>query len=104
MYQRGRIAMDIPRSDNRRLQQFRKLRWPVVTSVGVVCAAAAVLMSSPTLPEVDRRAIVLGTVSQGEMLRQVRGPGNLVSRDVRWLTARTPGRVDRVFIHPLVRG
>jgi HlyD family secretion protein len=34
------------------------------------------------------------------MLREVRGPGQLVPDDVRWITALTEGRVERVLIKP----
>ena len=92
--------MDIPRSGNRRKKLQQKLRWPAVSLLGIACVVGAISLSNPSLPEADKRAMVLGTVSQGEMLRRVRGPGNLVPRDVRWLTARTTGRVDRIYIEP----
>ena len=81
--------MDIPRSGNRINKRLQQLRWPVIVSIGIVCAIAAIIMRNPSLPQADKRAVVVGTVSQGDMLRRVRGPGNLVARDVRWLTART---------------
>jgi HlyD family secretion protein len=34
------------------------------------------------------------------MLRQVRGIGSLVPEDIRWITARTPGRVERIVLRP----
>ena len=34
------------------------------------------------------------------MVRQVRGPGNLVPEDIRWITTLTPGRVERVHVRP----
>ena len=92
--------MDIPRSGNREKKLLHKLRWPGLALLGAVCAGVVISLSNPSMPEADKRAIVLGTVSQGEMLRRVRGPGNLVARDVRWLTARTTGRVNRIYIEP----
>ena len=90
--------MDIKRSDTQRSKHIRRLRIPLLGLLGVACAAFALSMRNPTLPEMDKRAVVLGAVKHGEMQRRVRGPGNLVARDIRWLTARTPGRVDRVYI------
>ena len=34
------------------------------------------------------------------MVRQVRGPGTLVPVDIRWIAARTQGRVDRIVLLP----
>ncbi len=34
------------------------------------------------------------------MLRQVRGLGTLVPEDIRWIPARTQGRVDRIVLYP----
>ena len=34
------------------------------------------------------------------MLRQVRGPGNLVPREIRWISAQTAGRVERIVVRP----
>jgi HlyD family secretion protein len=39
-------------------------------------------------------------VKQGEMLREVHGPGTLVPRAIRWIGAQTEGRVDRVVVRP----
>ena len=38
--------------------------------------------------------------AQGEMLRQVRGPGTLVPREIRWIAAQSAGRVERVIVRP----
>jgi HlyD family secretion protein len=40
------------------------------------------------------------TVREGEMLREVRGPGTLVPRAIRWIGAQAEGRVDRVIVRP----
>ena len=34
------------------------------------------------------------------MLRQVRGPGTLVPREIRWIAAQSAGRVERVIVRP----
>jgi HlyD family secretion protein len=39
-------------------------------------------------------------VREGEMLRQVRGPGTLVPREIRWIAAQTDGRVERIVVRP----
>jgi HlyD family secretion protein len=90
--------MDIKRADTPRRKTIQRLRLPLFGLLGIACAALAITLRNPSLPELDKRVVVTGLVQRGEMLRRVRGPGNLVARDIRWLTARTPGRVDRVYI------
>jgi HlyD family secretion protein len=90
--------VDIKRTDNSRQKRIRRLRLLALAGLGIACAAVAMTLRNPGLPELDRRTAYLGAVGRGEMLRKVRGPGNLVARDIRWLTARSAGRVDRVLI------
>jgi HlyD family secretion protein len=47
---------------------------------------------------VDRDTVYFGTVERGDMLRQVRGQGTLVPLEVRWVPARTRGRVERILL------
>jgi len=54
----------------------------------------------PAVPSVDRRAVVVGTVERGLMLRKVRGVGSLVSTEVLWVPAEVKGRVRRVHVEP----
>src|SRR5690606_15341635 len=54
----------------------------------------------PAAPTVDRSVVFTDTVRRGTMVRQVRGPGNLVPEDIRWITTLTPGRVERVHVRP----
>jgi HlyD family secretion protein len=39
-------------------------------------------------------------VKRGSMLRQVRGSGTLVPEDIRWIPARSQGRVERIVLRP----
>jgi HlyD family secretion protein len=48
------------------------------------------------VPSVPRDSVVVETVKDGRLRRQVSGPGLLVPEDQRWLTAMTAGRVERV--------
>lgn len=52
------------------------------------------------LPVVERTTVVTDTVTRGEMVRSVRGPGALVSERVRWIAALTAGRVERIRLRP----
>jgi HlyD family secretion protein len=71
--------------------------------------AAAVLLITlglsrlkPAAPTVEKGTVWMDTVKRGPMLRQVRGPGSLVpeSEGIRWISASTDGRVERVVILP----
>lgn len=54
----------------------------------------------PAAPTVDLGTIYLDTVEQGEMVLEVRGPGTLVPEDIRWITAVTSGRVEKLNLLP----
>lgn len=54
----------------------------------------------PAAPTVERSAVLIDAVQRGPMLRQVRGPGSLVPDSIRWISAVTGGRVERVNVRP----
>lgn len=92
--------MDIARPQN--LQQKRRKR--ILVGAGTVVALAAITFGlsrlKPAAPTVDRNLVWVDTVKRGPMVRQVRGLGVLVPEEIRWIAARTSGRVDRVVIRP----
>ncbi len=92
--------MDIARPNV--AQQKRKKRILLAVIIGAVVIAATVALSSlkPAAPSVDRNLVWIDTVKRGPMVRQVRGLGTLVPEDIRWIAARTQGRVDRILIRP----
>ncbi len=69
---------------------------------GVVFAILAIWVSrlEPAAPTVDRSTVWMDRVARGSMLRQVRGPGTLVPVEIRWVAARTEGRVERIVVLP----
>ncbi len=91
--------MDIARPDIFR----RKRRVRVATcSLGVLALELITLGLSrlrPALPMVDGPAFT-DTVQLGPMPREVRGNGTLVPEEIRWITATSPGRVDRILLLP----
>ena len=60
----------------------------------------AVSRIEPAAPSVERAGVWMDTVEQGTMLRQVRGPGTLVPEQIRYISAVTAGRVERVLLQP----
>jgi len=49
---------------------------------------------------VDRSSVVIDSVRRGDMVIDVRGPGSLVPEQIRWVSAITAGRVDRIDVRP----
>jgi ABC-type lipoprotein export system ATPase subunit/multidrug resistance efflux pump len=68
--------------------------------VAVASAAFAVSRVERAAPSVERAAVRVDEVRRGPLLRAVKGPGTLVPRHVRWLSADTAGRVERILVRP----
>jgi HlyD family secretion protein len=89
--------MDIPRVSKRSNRKY------IVGGAGllvVLVTTIAVARIEPAAPSVDRASIWTDTVKRGTMVRQVRGPGTLVPEQIRYISAVTAGRVERVLIQP----
>jgi HlyD family secretion protein len=73
-----------------------------VVGLSVVGLTVAVSRLEPAAPSVADSESVLyfGTVKRGPFTREVRGAGTLVPDDIRWITATTSGRVERIVLHP----
>lgn len=89
--------MDIPRQKR---PNRRRYVYIGISIVGIVAVTLALARLEPAAPTVDRSVVFTDTVRRGTMVRQVRGPGNLVPEDIRWITTLTPGRVERVHVRP----
>jgi multidrug resistance efflux pump len=89
--------VDIPREP-----KGKKRRWLYIAAgvVAVVVITVALSRLGPAAPSVDRSTIWTDVVKRGEMVRQVRGPGTLVSEQIRWIVALTAGRVERILLDP----
>lgn len=92
--------MDIARPQA--LQAKRRKRIIIGVVSVVVLATATFLLSrlKPAAPTVERNLVWIDTVKRGPMVRQVRGLGTLVPEEIRWIAARTSGRVERIVIRP----
>jgi multidrug resistance efflux pump len=82
----------------------RKKTPPAVWIGGGIGALVLVTFAlgrlKPAAPTVERSAVLIDAVKRGPMLRQVRGPGTLVPDSIRWISAVTGGRVERVNVRP----
>src|SRR5271157_2922284 len=92
--------MDIQRPS----QAKAKLRKRIYTGSAIAAALVGITVLlarlKPAAPSVDRSLVWVDTVKRGPMVRQVHGPGTLVPVDIRWIAARTQGRVDRIVLLP----
>jgi HlyD family secretion protein len=92
--------MDIPRPEAKRKKRIRQIL--IGASVLAVLVAVTVALSwlEPAAPSVARASVWVDSVREGEMLREVRGPGTLVPRAIRWIAAQTDARVERIVVRP----
>lgn len=89
--------MDIPRAPTKN----RKLYVQGGIAAGGVILITILLASlKPAAPSVDREVVSIDAVRRGTMVREVRGPGTLVPEHIRWISALTPARVERIFVQP----
>ena len=54
----------------------------------------------PAMPSIERTSVLVDTVKRGELLREVRGPGTLVPKEIRWIAAETSAHVERILVKP----
>jgi len=92
--------MDIARPELRRRRNKRRIMIGIGLAAVVVLVSVGLARLEPAVPGVARASVWVDTVRQGEMLRQVRGPGVLAPREIRWVSAQTEGRVERIVVRP----
>jgi HlyD family secretion protein len=100
----GRSAgsvVDIPRKKQPKTRRNVALAAAGVLVVGGITFGLSRLKAAA--PTVDRSSVWTDTVKRGPMLRQVKGPGNLVPEQIRWITADTAGRIERLPMRPGAR-
>ena len=93
--------VDIARSPEvKRKKQIRRIIYGAVALVAIVLITVGVSRLRPAAPGVDRATVWVDTVKRGPMTRMVRGSGILVPENIRWITATTNGRVERLVLRP----
>jgi len=71
----------------------------IAIGVGVLAlTTASVLLAGldPASPSVERSAMLIDSVARGDIVRDVRAPGTLVSEQIRYITAQASARVERL--------
>jgi HlyD family secretion protein len=91
--------VDIARSPSViRKKKIRRIIYGAVALLAIIVITVGVSRLKPAAPSVDRATVWVDTVKRGQMLRQVRGSGTLVPEDIRWISATTQGRVERILL------
>lgn len=92
--------MDIQRDDLARAKKRRRIVLGSIIVLAIIFATVAISQLEPAAPSVDRATVWVGTVERGPMVREVRGTGSLVPKEMRWIPAGTEGRVERILVQP----
>src|SRR5690606_21719325 len=92
--------MDIQRSDLKLKKRRKQYLYGGVGAALVIGLGLWLSTLDAAAPQVERSSLWLDSVKRGEMLREVRGPGLLVPKEIRWIAAETPARVERIVVKP----
>ncbi|RKX35324.1 MAG: RND transporter [Verrucomicrobia bacterium] len=92
--------MDKQREGISARKRRNRLLYVAVSIVVVSGVTYAVSRLENAAPRVDLNTVWVDTVRRGPMVREVRGIGKLVPREVRWIPANTIGRVERIVVLP----
>ncbi|MDQ2867490.1 MAG: efflux RND transporter periplasmic adaptor subunit [Verrucomicrobiota bacterium] len=95
--------MDVPRSNAAKKKRHRRILFASGGALAVIALTVGLSRLKPAVPGVDRSTVWIDTVKRGPMVREVRGLGTLVPEEIRWIAARTEGRVDKIIVRPGAR-
>ncbi|HUJ28182.1 MAG TPA: HlyD family efflux transporter periplasmic adaptor subunit [Myxococcales bacterium] len=90
--------VDIPRKP--RNTRRRNVIVAGAAVLAVACVSYGLSRLRAAAPTVERSALWTDTVKRGPMLREVKGPGTLVPEQIRFITADTAGRIERIPLRP----
>jgi HlyD family secretion protein len=91
-------VVDIPRKPRNRRK--RSLIFAACAAAVIAAITFGLSRLRAAAPVVDRGGLWTDTVKRGPMLREVKGPGTLVPERIRFITADTAGRVERIPLRP----
>jgi HlyD family secretion protein len=94
--------LDVKREGVTRKKRIRAAIIAGAALAGIAAISFGLSRLEPAAPSVNRATVWMDAVKRGEMIRQVRGPGTLtvVPEAIRWVAARTRGRVETRVILP----
>ena len=91
-------VVDIPRKPRDRRK--RSLIFAACAAAVIAAITFGLSRLRAAAPVVDRGGLWTDTVKRGPMLREVKGPGTLIPERIRFITADTAGRVERIPLRP----
>ncbi len=92
--------MDISRPEFAKIRRRKRLIIGTVVGILVAIAAYALWRMEPAAPTLEKSAVWTDTVKRGALTIEVRGPGTLVPKSIRWISAETAARVERIVLKP----
>ena len=92
--------MDIQRPSQAKAKLRKRIYIGSAIAAALIGITVVLMRLKPAVPTVDKSLVWTDTVKRGPMVRQVHGPGTLVPVDIRWIAARTQGRVERIVLLP----
>jgi HlyD family secretion protein len=92
--------MDIPRPDQSKARRKKRILYGSLIGLGLVAITVVLARLKPAAPSIEGNLLWPDTVKRGQMIREVRGLGTLVPEEIRWIAARTQGRVDKIVLRP----
>jgi HlyD family secretion protein len=95
----GKI-MDIPRKSASKKRLVKRIVFGSLLIVAIALITFGVSRLKPAAPSVEANTLLMGKVTRGAMLRNIRGLGTLVPEDIRLIPARSEGRVDALPLKP----
>lgn len=95
--------MDIKRPELKKRRQRKRAIIGGLTLLAITVLVVAVGSINPALPEVPASSVWIGPVERGAFTREVRGPGSLMPKYIRWIPASSGGRVERIVAKPGVQ-
>ena len=87
--------MDVARPPRKKTVRNVLIGGGVLAVAGIFTWLATLKQAAPT---VDMAVVIQDSVRQGDMIREVRGPGTLVPEQIQFITAPATARVDRVVV------
>ncbi|MFP3941850.1 MAG: HlyD family secretion protein, partial [Thermoanaerobaculia bacterium] len=97
------MGMDVERKDFKKKRRRKRILYGTVTAVALILVTLGISSLEPAAMSVSRQSVWVGQVERGAMVRQVRGPGTLVPKEIRWVTSSVNGRVDERLLDPGVQ-
>ena len=92
--------MDIARPDQSKAKRKKLILYCSLGTLVLIGITIVLARLKPAAPTIERNLVWIDTVKQGQLLRQEHGLGTLVPEEIRWIAARTQGRVDKIILRP----